>query len=473
MSVDAEGTAGSAPKRARAAVPNVSQEYARALAAAQPQLSTTSASEVQRFLASQLPNPVLVDESHAALLASASGAFPVTVRPPEKAMPDLEALLEFSHGYCVSSGGTEEMWASLADVLTGNAVQRLCALAAVPYTDNRNSADTSGATQGRLRPDYCAWINGALVLKAEHRRSTEQLAGAMDALRDKTVSWNPLVMRGMPFLPCYAVGGHLIQFALLLPGPGPSVRIEAVTEVLSMASPSDRLRVLATSFNLFRLIVWLRARMPLTVPKLYARQPRRDGGSITVYEDHVVKRCRVTAPADVYKRLQAGAIPCAVRVTEHALGTRDGALARLVIRPVALEMRPHDEAGLRTAVVCVLTALAALHAAGFVHRDVRWPNVLHAGGAQWLLADFELASRVGEPLLPGAIDPRFVAPEAQPPGAPYGPAADVWQVGRLIGDADVAALSAGALAFAARLEAPERPSATEALLDPWLAAQGS
>lgn len=73
--------------------------------------------------------------------------------------------------------------------------------------------------------------------------------------------WNTLAMHGMPFLPCFAVGGETLQFALLLPEPGGGIRLEKLSDPLCMALPSDRLRILSASLNLFRVIVALRARM--------------------------------------------------------------------------------------------------------------------------------------------------------------------------------------------------------------------
>ena len=377
-------------------------------------------------------------------------------------MPQLAAHIAFAHAYHLS-GGSEEVWASVADVLTGHVWRMLSALScALAYTDDRNRVDPSGTTQSLRRPDYCGWLNGVLAMKAEHKRKREKLKKALEELTSKMKVWNPLVLRGLPFLPCYAVGGDLIQFAVITPDPGGRPQLHTVSDVLSMASAIDRLRILALSFNMFRILVWLRSRMPDDVIPLYQAQTRADGGSITVFDDCVVKRCVLVAPREVYDALASGTIPCAVRVTAFKPATDRQPLARLKLQPVALEAKPRDETQLRRAVACVLRALHALHALGFAHRDVRWPNVLRAdtAGTAWLLCDFELAGAVDEPL-PGAwaIAPERVAPEARAPGAAYAAADDVWQVGRLLLDAGLAQLSPAAAAFVAALQAPraERP----------------
>jgi hypothetical protein len=322
-----------------------------------------------------------------------------------------------------------------------------------------------------LRPDYCGWSSHALVMKAEHKAELAALQAALAELASKMHGWNALVMRGAPFLPCFAVGGHLLQFAVVYRGPNGTACVQPVTDPLSMSTGRDRLRVVAASFNMFRIMTWLRARMPDHVIPLYVEQPRADGGSVTVFDDHVIKRCRRVAPAAVYDALASGGgIPCAVRVVEHTRPCAEHPLARLKLQPVALQTLPRDEAELRRAAAAVLRALAALHARGFVHRDVRWPNVLADGTGGWLLVDFELADVAGEPLPTGAIDPDAVAPEARALGAPYTPAADAWQVGRLMLSAGVAQLSPDAAALAAALSAalPARLGAEEALAHAWL-----
>ena len=46
------------------------------------------------------------------------------------------------------------------------------------------------------------------------------------------------------------------------------------------------------------------------------------------------------------------------------------------LQPVGYERRPASQKELRSAVFAALTALRGMHAVGFVHRDVRWSNML-------------------------------------------------------------------------------------------------
>lgn len=102
--------------------------------------------------------------------------------------------------------------------------------------------------------------------------------------------------------------------------------------------------------------------------------------------------------------------------------------ARLQAGPV-----PPQEAAAIVAGVC--SALATVHAAGVVHRDVKPENVLLASDGRALLTDFGSAFVVGQPRATGVGLPagtaEYVAPELAG-GAPPTPAADIYSVGILL-----------------------------------------
>lgn len=101
---------------------------------------------------------------------------------------------------------------------------------------------------------------------------------------------------------------------------------------------------------------------------------------------------------------------------------------KLKLTPVGSRVKPGTAAELLTLVHSLLETLAALHALGLCHRDIRRDNIIWYKG-EWLLIDWELAGPADEKL-PYRIKrvPDEVAARVQP----YTKQCDLWQVRRLL-----------------------------------------
>jgi hypothetical protein len=423
--------------------------------------------DLQRELAAPLPDVIVPIGTEN--LVTISAVLPLVESPDgEHVMVKLSHYLT-EHIDMEWVEGSEMDTSFASHSLTGYLWQRFDTIANVlQLYHGQDLADPSGATIKRLRPDYCLWVNGALLLKAERKRDWKDLDVAKIELESKMNTWNPVALRGIPFLPCYAVGGRLIQFCALFPPAhsGARPQLRTVSDVFNMSTRFGRMWVMRISINMLRVLRVLRARLPSTVPMLYAAQKRSLGGYIMIMDDFVVKRCKPAAEAGIYECLDPdseSALPCSIRVVRRRDEARADGMEDLVIRPVCLQVLPTSVDELRAAIRCVVTALGALHARGFVHRDVRWPNVLRDRDL-WLLSDFELAARDGAELPPDSIDPEYLPPEVGARGR-YGAAGDMFCVGRLVrfwaagrgGDIPIAARD-----LAARLvdaDPDKRPSA--------------
>lgn len=99
------------------------------------------------------------------------------------------------------------------------------------------------------------------------------------------------------------------------------------------------------------------------------------------------------------------------------------------------QIRSHDVGRilpLERWVVSLAQALARVHAAGWVHHDVKPANILLSRAGAAILTDFGTARRVGEPSPPGSLG--YISPERMS-GRASDPRDDVYGFGRVLEDA--------------------------------------
>jgi serine/threonine protein kinase len=106
----------------------------------------------------------------------------------------------------------------------------------------------------------------------------------------------------------------------------------------------------------------------------------------------------------------------------------------VLLMPIGIGRHPRTSDEIHDAILPVLTALSGLHSRGWVHRDIRWPNILLSGG-EWFLFDLEWADKVDAGLPPSKS--AFIPPELRDcEDAVWGTSADMWQVGQLLDGLD-------------------------------------
>ncbi len=105
----------------------------------------------------------------------------------------------------------------------------------------------------------------------------------------------------------------------------------------------------------------------------------------------------------------------------------------LIIRllPVGISREPKTISELKKCLVCILTCLIQFHAAGYVHCDIRWKNIIKYQ-EDWYLIDFEYAvslrDEAGLKAISGIINHEFVRSKLEK----WDPSFDYYQVGKLI-----------------------------------------
>ena len=388
--------------------------------------------------------------------------------------------------------------------------------AQLSFTKQRDSADSStGMTSlseaGKpVRPDFQLRSSdkSRLFMKGEDK-SVSLEAAVVDLTRKMAAQWSPLLYGEVPYLLCYAAAGT--QFRLFaIPRTNTSVALP-VTRAYDMTRLSDRVLMLRLAVQVHRLLQLISRALPAHLLPVdlddvcermlpgggrFTRVLNFEGASLTAKKRIVGWAAYATAfetdmllLSAAYERtaLCRGVVHAAHGPTLHG-DTYAVALAPLGLR--GCDAEPADEASLRAAAHGVLHGLAALHAAGVVHCDLRWDNVACEPAAtpaqrRYFLLDLEACRHANAAVTPGTelhgwsdrtLEVGVAAGGAAAPRH-YTAASDMECLGRMLRHcAGARSLSAPGQAFFARLAVAThsaRPTAEQALQDPWINCVGA
>ncbi|CAI2200910.1 4931_t:CDS:1, partial [Funneliformis geosporum] len=191
--------------------------------------------------------------------------------------------------------------------------------------------------------------------------------------------------------------------------------------------------VLVNIFNIHRIIRSMEPLLPdVAVPvwKLF----KRTYGDIFISDSEIEKRIflfstysysDITVLTNIYKNTKN--VQNLVHAVKDPMVTNED-IYKVTLAPVGVKRKPRTELEVKVAIRCILDALVALHELGYVHRDIRWDNILQLNDYSWILIDLECAGVDGESV---HFDLKGWAPEAIETKV-YTTKADVYMVGRLL-----------------------------------------
>mmetsp|Transcript_16616 Transcript_16616/g.24155 ORF Transcript_16616/g.24155 Transcript_16616/m.24155 type:complete len:480 (+) Transcript_16616:40-1479(+) len=289
-----------------------------------------------------------------------------------------------------------------------------------------NKNDLIGSTEGDGKPNETDYLNDFMVCKSEHNDFNIQKA--VSELTKKLthyshVEYGPVIV----FLPVIAAAGTDIEFAFV------DVRTKVYHRIIryDLCDVLHRVQCFVRMINVFRLIHTMSPYIPTNPTPLFTTYE-----NITYYHTHVLKKLsgNITCPDELYDLLSKGEVPNAVRVKKR----RDG---KLKVTPCGIRT-PNRGQGLslkdvQAAIKAVLSCLAFMHSKDFVHRDIKWANLIRfptyrpdgsLESRQFLVIDFECAAMDKDEMFIS----NYIHKEVVPFGAEYRTVHDLQLVGKLV-----------------------------------------
>lgn len=279
---------------------------------------------------------------------------------------------------------TGAMWSKMFRLLRDRGGKRL--------TFILNKKDRSKSTIGASRPDECIYIDTFLIGKGEHK--DEELGRAIAELTNKLSDWNKHDFGRISYMPVYASARSTIEFGLV------DLRLKAYHRVRSfdLSNAGERVACMKMSINILRLFNSMIPLMPTVSCPLY-----KTIDHITFYPGYVLKDTagKCTAPRELYEILCTGQLRCAVTYT-----TYKSIANKWIIKPVGFRIADSgsvDSKDIKEAIHCVCKCLADLHKFGFVHRDIRWSNIIQipkatGSGYTFVVIDFDYGDIINAPM---------------------------------------------------------------------------
>ncbi len=294
----------------------------------------------------------------------------------------------------------------------------------------RNQMNLSTSV-GAKRPNFITWLNGVLVLKGEEKGYRRDFDIAKQELVNKMSRCNINLFGEIPFVFSYAAANYMIQFFAF----DRSSNMHEISPQFDLRNLSKRFEAVLVVLNILKIISSYTSLIPDSSMPMYLEMPRNNG-SVTMYEDYILKKLNFEpydseAVDEIYEHIDHGRIRCSV---QRVCRSTNGLQYRL--KPVGFSKKPTDRKGLICALQCIATALADMHALGYVHRDIRWENIVRTSVSSYILIDFENSGRSGDNLPPELLNSRILDPNISMNALRYSTSSDMFQFGKLIDSDD-------------------------------------
>jgi hypothetical protein len=295
------------------------------------------------------------------------------------------------------------------------------------------------ASTGTKRPDLTFTFKEVCVFRGE-----EEAPGVSEDIPKRELSGKLVWSYGeAPYVLGYTAVGYECTLFAIYSTDQKTVKTEPFA-VYDSARLSERFRFVLALIHLGRLFPELVRLCPYTAKAEFVDIPRANKVVVHLNPTFVVKDFtnarnvdhtpmstqQVEALEIKYKQLEQLGVPDMERLTKTSKCGR-----KFTFEPRGFEVLPKSLRELAVALRCVLGTLVHLHRQGWMHRDIRWPNVLRTRDAEprWFLIDLTDAARSPQKFPDGShLNKDEHAPEIFVEGGQHTTAVDMWSVGYLI-----------------------------------------
>jgi hypothetical protein len=293
------------------------------------------------------------------------------------------------------------------DSLIKEVLQKLLYFSNLSIYSSRNVKDASNTTEPSLRPDFLFYVNQFLILRGEEKKKRGELNVAKNELIDKLRKWSVHTFGYLNYIFGYACAGEALTFCSIFR----TGKISDISRIYDLESVVDRFEIVICVINLARLFKTVAHRIPSGSVMLYRPIHRLNGCIIEIRDDYIMKKIPFTLQEyrekfdyleTIYRLLSVQSVPHVPELLEikESLKKRgDIRYIELKLRPCGLEIIPQSLQLLLFALNSVILALESIHKLGYVHRDIRWPNIIYVSDKDWRLIDFENSSLANDQLI--------------------------------------------------------------------------
>jgi len=262
---------------------------------------------------------------------------------------------------------------------------------------------SESSTYAAKRPDFLCLLKDVLLFRGEEKSDLDEFDSAVEDLERKFKMIDPLSFGSIKYCICYAAAASIIRFYVLdgsSDGASLPSRLIPLTNKLDFTATRDRIIVIHTIINIIRIFVTIKDALPES-PIPVGKRLKTNSSEIIFFDDFVMKKI----PKDnlPYSEIMDDRIGFLCKMYMHAKGSiglvQIKNIPKLKRRnyEVSLETRgyrhlPKDENELKTMTWCILMGLKRLHEGGYVHHDIRIPNIIYVPNndcSPFVLIDFE------------------------------------------------------------------------------------